>query len=109
MASLKDTLIIQFRCSGDVSEFDWLVRIEDALIQGFSRNRKADVDGHDFGSGTMNIFLFPKQGWASAIEIVKAYLRLHGALDRAVIIKRSKAERYSVVWPEGYTGEFERL
>jgi hypothetical protein len=109
MASLKNTLIIQFRCSGDVSELEWLIRIEDALIQGFSQNNKAIVDGHDFGSGTMNIFLFPNQGWGSAIEIVKAYLKLHGALDRALIIKRSKTERYSVVWPEKYTGEFDRL
>jgi hypothetical protein len=107
MAALRDTLIIQFRCSGAVSEFDWLIRIEDALIQGFSQNNKAIVDGHDFGSGTMNIFLFPKRGWESAIEIVKVYLKFHGALDRALIIKRSKTERYSVVWPEKYTGEFE--
>ena len=70
MASPKDTLIIQFRCSGDTSELDWLNRIEDLLIQGFSQNSKGIVDGHDFGSGTMSIFLFPTQGWAAAIEIV---------------------------------------
>jgi hypothetical protein len=55
MAALRDTLIIQFRCSGDVSEFDWLTRIEDALIQGFSQNHKAIVDGHDFGPGTTDL------------------------------------------------------
>ena len=109
MTALKDTLIIQFRCNGDVTEFDWLIRIEDALIQGFSQNEKAIVDGHDFGAGTMNIFLFPKKGWGSAIEIVIAYLKLHDALDRALIIKRSKSERYSVVWPKNYSGSFIRL
>jgi hypothetical protein len=107
--AMKDTLIIQFRASGAVSDLDWLVEIEEALIQGFSQNGKAVVDGHDFGSETMNIFLFPKQGWGSAVEIVKAYLKNHRALDRALIIKRSKTERYTVVWPEKYVGEFERL
>jgi hypothetical protein len=109
MATGKDTLIIQFRTSGEPSDLDWLLGVEEALIQGFSQNDKAIVDGHDFGGGTMNIFVFPKQGWGSAIEIVKAYLGLYKALDRALIIKRSKKERYSVVWPENYAGEFERL
>jgi len=48
MASAKDTLIVQFRTSGDVADFDWLVKIEEALEQGFSQNGKAVVDGHDF-------------------------------------------------------------
>ena len=106
---MKDTLIIQFHTSGTLSDLDWLVEIEEALIQGFSQNGKAVVDGHDFGSGTMNIFLFPKQGWGSAIEVIKAYLKKHRALDKALIIKRSRTERYTVVWPEKYTGKFERL
>jgi len=36
-------------------------------------------------------------------------LKNHRALDKALIIKRSKTERYTVVWPEKYKGEFERL
>ena len=106
---MKDTLIIQFRTSGSISDFDWLLEIEEALIQGFSQNRNAVVDGHDFGNGTMNIFLFPKRGWGCAIEIVKAYLKNHRALDKALIIRRSKTERYTVVWPAKYKGEFKRL
>jgi len=42
---MKDTLIIQFPTSGAVSDLDWLVTIEEALIQGFSQNGKAIVDG----------------------------------------------------------------
>ena len=48
---MKDTLIIQFKTAGGVDEFDWLIKIEDALIQAFSQNGTATVDGHDFGSG----------------------------------------------------------
>ena len=109
MTSGQNTLIIQFQCSGSLAEFDWLVGIEEVLIQGFSQNDHAIVDGHDFGVGTMNIFIFPKGGWSATIDVVKAYLKHRKALDRAIIIKRSKTERYTVVWPENYTGEFERL
>ena len=106
---MKDTIIIQFKTTGAVEEFDWLIKIEDALSQGFAQNGKAVVDGHDFGSGNMNIFIFPNGGWSAAIDIALACLRRLGALDRAVIIKRSKTERYTVAWPTQFTGEFERL
>jgi hypothetical protein len=106
---MKDTLIIQFKTAGGVDDFDWLIKVEDALIQAFSQNGKATVDGHDFGNGDMNIFIFPKRGWSAAIDIVIAHLRRLGALDRAVIIKRSKTERYTVAWPEQFTGAFVKL
>jgi hypothetical protein len=105
----RDTLILQFDTSGAVADLDWLIHIEHILIQGFSQNGSAHVDGHDFGSGKMSIYLFPTRGWTAAIEIVKAYLSRHGALDRGLIIKRLKSGRYKVVWPENYTGDFERL
>ena len=106
---MRDALIVQFKTNGAVEDFDWLIKIEDALIQAFSQNNKAKVDGHDFGAGDMNIFIFPRGSWRHAFEILTAHLKHQQALPRAVIILRKKNEQYSVVWPVGYTGDFTRL
>ena len=103
----RDTLIVQFRTDGAIGDFDRLVEIEDLLIQAFSQNSSAEVDGHDFGRGTMNIFIFPNGSWSSAIEVVEAYLRHRGILDQATIAKRRKSGSVCVVWPPGFKGQFE--
>lgn len=103
----RNQLIVQLPMA-DVSDFDALVRVEDTLIQAFEQNRYAVVDGHDAGQGRFNIFLFPTGSWGPVIERVKAFLKLRGVLDQAVIVKRLKAsERYIVVWPENHHGGFE--
>ena len=111
MAMPKNTLIIQFpkRLNDDL-DFDRLVEIEDSLIQGMSQSRTGDVDGHDWGADGANIFILPANGhsWPS-IDVAKAHLKLRGLLGSTLIVKRFKSERYEVVWPENYEGDFERL
>ena len=53
---LKYQLVIQFSQELE-GGFDRLINIEDELDKNLSIN--AEVDGHDFGSGQMNIFIFP--------------------------------------------------
>ena len=38
-----------------------------------------------------------------------AYLKLKKALGEVLVIKRLKSEKYEVVWPKGFTGDFERV
>ena len=99
-----NTLIVQFIPTAAGPSYDRLIELEEVLIQAFSQNNAAVVDGHDFGTDA-NIFIFPKSSWAHAIEIVKAHLRHHDALDEVLIIKRLKSGRYTAVWPENYTGD----
>jgi len=106
---VKDTIIVQYKTRDSIDEYDWLIKLEDALIQAFAQNNKAKVDGHDFGSGNMNIFIFPKRSWHDAFDILTAHLKLHDALGRAIIILRRKTGAYQVLFPENYTGDFERL
>jgi hypothetical protein len=106
----KDTLIIQFRKGrGSDLEYEQLIAFEDSLIQGYAQNGAAVVDGHDSGGGTMNIFIWPRGSWKASIAIAVQYLKLKQLLDQVVVIKRLKSEKYEVVWPKGYTGEFERI
>lgn len=102
----RDALIVQFATDGRTADLDWLVGIEDALTQGFTQNGAAEVDGHDFGRGTMNIFILRKASWTRVIEVVMTYLSHHRALERATIVKRLKSGRHVVVWPTGPVREF---
>ncbi len=109
MAGARNTIIVQFKADGAVGNWDRLIGLEDTLIQAFSQNRHAVVDGHDFGNGTANIFIVPHGPWDPAITVIKAYLKHRGVLDEAIIIKRRKSGTYEVAWPEGFDGEFEKL
>ncbi|MEZ6142652.1 MAG: hypothetical protein R3B84_18990 [Zavarzinella sp.] len=109
VAQEKNTIILQFKTDGALGDWDRLIALEDTLIQAFSQNDLAMVDGHDFGNGTANIFIFPRGSWKSALTIIMAYLKHHNALDKVLIIIRCKSGTYEVVWPEGFDGEFEKL
>ncbi|HEV2597814.1 hypothetical protein [Sphingopyxis sp.] len=102
----RKVLIVQF----DVREGDtleWFHHIEDTLFQAFSQNRFAEVDGHDYGQGKFNIFIYPKGAWAPVLERVHAFLKLRKVHDRTVIAKGLESGRWQVVWPENYSTTFE--
>jgi len=103
----RNQLIVQLPCP-ESADFDSLIRIEDTLIQAFSQNDYAVVDGHDIGNGKFNIFIYPKGPWEPVIERAYAFLKLRGVLNEALIVKRMKAsEKYVVVWPKHFSGPFE--
>jgi hypothetical protein len=110
MAMPKNTLIVQFpRTMNPEFSLERLHDIELSLEQGLIQNRSGIMDGHDWGADGANLFIFPSPGqsWPS-MDVVKAYLKRKGLLDTCIIVKRFKSERYEVIWPVGYTGEFER-
>lgn len=49
-------LVLQWPSSSSVSDFDLLISLEDAIRE--SLGDLGTVDGHDIGSGEMNIFVF---------------------------------------------------
>jgi hypothetical protein len=53
--------------------------------------------------------IFPKRSWHDAFDILKAGLKRHDALSRAIVLLRRKSGAYQVPFPENYTGDFERL
>jgi hypothetical protein len=95
--AMKYQLVIQFR--GDrLEDFDALVALEDRLIEDLGSSAK--VDGHDFGSGTANIFIFttdPALTFWRARQILQTAGRLqsvtaaHGEAD---------GNDYTVIWPK---------
>jgi len=90
-------VVLQFPGSSR-DDFDLLIEIEDELEDWVCEI--ADVDGHDFGSGEMNIFLFtnePKETFDQAKKVVeqKQLLSVLRAAYRHV-----ESEEYMPLWPK---------
>jgi hypothetical protein len=83
------------------------MHIEETLIQAFSQNDFAVVDGHDVGQGKFNIYVVPKAGWGPVIERAIAFLKLRNALNEALVVKQLKSGKQVVVWPANFCGKFE--
>jgi hypothetical protein len=52
---MRTQLVLQFTTDEDLGSFDNLIGFEEALSSLIGET--AEVDGHDFGSGEMNIFI----------------------------------------------------
>ena len=102
----RNQLIVQFAYGPPLGPRQWY-EIEDVLTQAFAQSSDGFVDGNDIGQGRFNIFIIPRGSWTAAIERVKAFLKLRGALGSAVIVKlHGKAQRYEVVHPASFQGDF---
>jgi hypothetical protein len=107
-------LIIQLRITdhwGTDDEFNAGVEFELALDEAFQGQACGEVDGNDFGSGTMNIFIYTSvERWDKALRLVVTELEKRKLLDGATIAKSVEVNgddrEYTVVWPEDYQGSF---
>lgn len=103
----RNQLIVQLPITESTS-LDSLLHVEETLVQAFSQNSFAEVDGHDIGDGRFNIYIYPTDTWGPVIERVYAFLKLRGVLKTALVVKRLKrSEKHVVVWPEQFKGTFE--
>jgi hypothetical protein len=70
MGAMQHILVLQWLGSTE-ADFEAVVEIEDVLESRFGE--AGSIDGHDFGSGEMNIFIQtdqPSQAFAKATEIL---------------------------------------
>lgn len=97
---MRHILVLQWLGSTE-ADFEALVEMEDALESRFGD--AGTVDGHDFGSGEMNIFIEtdqPIQAFATAKAILghrPAWTAVRAAAREA------SGETYDVLWPPGRT------
>ena len=96
-------LVIQFR--GDsLEELDAAVEMEEEF--GSALGRKGDVDGHDVGSGEINIFIHTADP-VHAFEIIKSVLERNGVLKSVTAAyRRIEGNDYTVIWPISFKGRF---
>lgn len=80
--------------------YDALIEIEDLLLE---RLRAGEVDGHDIGSGEMNIFVFTDDP-STAFKEIKQTLQDHELWPNVRIgFREVNGSSYTVVHPEGLT------
>jgi len=77
-----------------------MISIEDALIAGIGEVAK--VDGHDSGSGTVNIFLYadrPDLALREVMRILGKERFMTSGLKAA--FRERKGNDYHILWPPG--------
>jgi len=98
---MKYQLVIQWSAS-TVRDFDRMVEVEDAIEQALPPG--SVVDGHDAGSGEVNIFIHTDEP-DRVFEMLKATLADSDALDTArVAFREQTGSEYTTLWPEGLEG-----
>ena len=100
---MRYQLALQFPFSGRV-DYDWLIELEASLEESLAPS--AFVDGHDAGSGEMNIFIHtdtPEETFGLSRTVVEE----RGGLDKmAAGYRPFEADDYVRLWPPGETAAF---
>jgi len=100
---MKYQLVIQFEVSSE-EDFERLIEIEEQIesLVGSSH----EVDGHDYGSGEINVFIYTNNP-NKAFELIKSTLIESVENTMKVAYREIEGEKYNVIWPLGFNGEFE--
>ena len=88
---------------GEKTDFDLLLDLEGRLEIGLGDSH--DVDGHDFGSGEMNIFIYTANPNAAFSEI-RQLVDFVEFPELQVAYRSIDEEEYTWLWPEGNSGSF---
>ncbi len=97
---MRYMLIIQFSPTIDCN-FELLVSLEE--IFGEKLSGMADVDGHDWGSGEMNIFIIterPEETFGICTGILHSHSLMSGV---KVAYRLLDGDEYTCLWPKGMT------
>jgi len=94
-------LVIQFKLrDDDLALQDEVLALEDDLAQHLDPDL-VFLDGHDAGSGEMNLFLFTDEP-AAAFAQIKPIMTTHALLDRSTAAYRpTDGEDFVPIWPAG--------
>jgi hypothetical protein len=90
-------LVLQWS-SNDISEYNRLLLIEKIIVESLPDN--CEVDGHDIGSGEMNVFILterPKYVFDQLKSVLESEHLLIGV--RAAYREDDDSSDYTVLWP----------
>jgi hypothetical protein len=95
---MKYQLILQFPASS-ISDYDAMIELEERIIEDLGD--VGEVDGHDAGSGEMNIFVLTNRP-KLAFERVKNVVRTSDLMPVLKAAYREVGEdEFSILHPEG--------
>ena len=100
---MKYQLALQFPANS-IADYDEMIALEDELIEALGTSAK--VDGHDCGSGEMNIFVHTGAP-EKVFERIRPVVTMRGLLENLVAAYRElTGEEYTVIWPIGFKKQF---
>jgi hypothetical protein len=92
-------LVLQLPSSSSLGEYDLLISLEEAIRE--SIGDYAIVDGHDIGSGEMNIFLFTENPKLAFEQIKRMPSVAVHILEMNVGYREINEDEYKPLYPEG--------
>lgn len=99
---MKYQLVLQFAVS-ESTDFDELIDLESQLIVALAGRHVAD--GHDFGSGEMNIFVYTDDP-QGAFHLIKPIISATLGRTLKAAFRALSEDNYQWIYPEGSQGEF---
>jgi hypothetical protein len=99
---MKYQLVLQFD-SSTIEDFDELLKFE--LDLGIGLGNEHIVDGHDFVSNEINIFIHTDKP-EKAFDISKQLLDSTNINEIVAAYRDFDCEEYTVIYPENYGKEF---
>ena len=95
--SMRYQLVIQFEAIY-LSDFDDLMRFEEALRNAIGDS--ATVDGHDFGSGELNIFVLTDHPESTCQLVQEISASIHPIQRMAIAFRELTGGEFSILWPQ---------
>lgn len=94
---MKYQLVLQWPTSS-IDDYDTMISIEDFLIEELSDD--SEVDGHDVGSGQMNIFILTDNPMKTFNEIFILLENGEHFHNVRVAYRHIGQDNYDVIWPK---------
>jgi hypothetical protein len=96
---MKYQLVLQLPCRSSIEDYDYLIELEEAIMEGLGD--MGIVDGHDYGAGEMNVFIHTDEP-ATAFEKVRSILNGRSGLEQLKAGYRDFDEDdYIAIYPIG--------
>ena len=98
---MRTQLVLQFKTNENLGSFDKLICFEEALLSVIGETAK--VDGHDCGSGEMNIFIITEDPVATfkLVQQTDEAIRPNKKMRAAYRLRHT--EEYICLWPPELT------
>lgn len=94
---MKYQLVLQWPVSS-IKDYDAMVGIEDVLIENLSEDH--EIDGHDAGSGEMNIFIRTDDPIAAFNEVKATLGSRDFWVDARVAYREVAKSEYIIIYPK---------
>jgi hypothetical protein len=94
---MKYQIVFQWPASS-IQDFDAMIAIENKLIENLSEGSK--IDGHDFGSGEVNIFILTDDPERTFSEVEASLSNDDSWLNSCVAYRDLSKDHYTILFPE---------